>query len=250
MLNVAQRQRQLQIIGNYYTGKIDGKWGAASRAALRNMQRDSLLTADGFWGSKTELQSVVECKVVQLWVSVYLGVDMTIDGIAGALTSMRIRQAQAKLGLSQTGRSTPSLVDAIRDKLSLTGYITPHVRGEAFRCPCGECNGWAGFTMEYAMQKLKAVAVIIEAGRKLARQRYGSDKEVTVQSGVRCVKYNAKLSEGVGYHTKCLAADVSIPGISSAPIWLEVNPNGGVGYGGGHNPHIDARGKKARWIYK
>lgn len=48
------RQSALDFLG-FYTGLIDGNWGAKSKAALVLFQAKAGLTPDGLWGPKTEM---------------------------------------------------------------------------------------------------------------------------------------------------------------------------------------------------
>ncbi|MCL1912281.1 MAG: hypothetical protein FWG10_00005 [Eubacteriaceae bacterium] len=50
-------------------------------------------------------------------------------------------------------------------------------------------------------------------------------------------------------HLQGIAADVSVPWLSTGTLWDELNPDGGVGYGGNNCPHVDTRGYKSRWKY-
>lgn len=53
MMTVKQKQNLLQYLG-YYTGAIDGSWGAKSIQATKEFQEDSGLDVDGVFGDKTE----------------------------------------------------------------------------------------------------------------------------------------------------------------------------------------------------
>ena len=50
---VEGRQEALKALG-YYTGAVDGLWGAQSKEALIRFQSEHALVADGVWGPKTE----------------------------------------------------------------------------------------------------------------------------------------------------------------------------------------------------
>jgi len=53
------RQESLKELG-YYTGRIDGLWGANSKAALVAFQRSVNLIADGLWGPNTQRKIIQE----------------------------------------------------------------------------------------------------------------------------------------------------------------------------------------------
>ena len=50
--DVKKLQQALQILG-YYNGKIDGKYGSGTTAAVKQYQKDKGLTADGYAGTQT-----------------------------------------------------------------------------------------------------------------------------------------------------------------------------------------------------
>jgi len=50
-MTIKQKQWQLYYLG-YYGGKIDGIWGAGSKAATLRFQKDHGLDADGIFGGK------------------------------------------------------------------------------------------------------------------------------------------------------------------------------------------------------
>ena len=52
-MTIVQKQCLLLYLG-YYTGQIDGKWGAKSIAATKEFQKDNGLDVDGVFGEKTE----------------------------------------------------------------------------------------------------------------------------------------------------------------------------------------------------
>lgn len=52
-MTIVQKQCLLLYLG-YYTGQIDGKWGAKSIAATKEFQDDNGLDVDGVFGEKTE----------------------------------------------------------------------------------------------------------------------------------------------------------------------------------------------------
>lgn len=52
-MTIVQKQCLLMYLG-YYTGHIDGVWGAKSAAATKELQEDNGLEQDGIFGEKTE----------------------------------------------------------------------------------------------------------------------------------------------------------------------------------------------------
>ncbi len=57
-MTIRQKQCLLFYLG-YYTGNIDGEWGAKSADATRDFQEANGLTADGDFGPKTESAAVL-----------------------------------------------------------------------------------------------------------------------------------------------------------------------------------------------
>lgn len=135
------------------------------------------------------------------------------------------------------------------------GQLTEHVHIDDLKCGCGGkyCDGFGGMTLEEAARAAKPVTEIFERGYALIQERFpdkNGERQVKITSAIRCPTYNAKIgSKNGSYHIIGKALDVDAKGIDSSAVWDEVNPNGGVGAGGGHYPHIDSRGKRARWSY-
>ncbi len=79
MLNIKQRQINLQFLG-YYNGQIDGIVGVFTKQAYINFQNDYGLIVDGIYGTKTnaKLIEVIKQKQVELGVNA--------DGIVGPIT--------------------------------------------------------------------------------------------------------------------------------------------------------------------
>ena len=59
-------QKKLDLL-NYYCGEIDGKYGAATAAAVRSFQFDHDLQADGIVGAKTWALLLTEEQTEQKW---------------------------------------------------------------------------------------------------------------------------------------------------------------------------------------
>ena len=63
-MTIQQKQWQLYYLG-YYSGKIDGIWGAQSNAAAVRFLKDSDLDADGVFGVLTIAKSIEIIKAIQ-----------------------------------------------------------------------------------------------------------------------------------------------------------------------------------------
>jgi hypothetical protein len=144
-----------------------------------------------------------------------------------------------------------------------SGNLTTHFNREEFTCGCKRkyCDGYGGISDA----TLKQVAEVLELVRLEANRKYpnnGSNRQVIIRSGVRCVKYNRTLGSGdTSQHVKGKAADISITGLSQTRIKdigftvLRSIKYGGIGYGGNHYTHIDIRNKASKpmsvvsWTY-
>ena len=106
MLNVVQRQMNLQFLG-YYLGKIDGLVGNGTISAYENFQRDYGLVVDGIYGPKTDAKLVEVIKELQRKYGVYT------DGVAGPIT-----------------------INA-RDNYNLSWNNIKYFKKDEFTCKCG-----------------------------------------------------------------------------------------------------------------
>lgn len=121
-----------------------------------------------------------------------------------------------------------------------TAMVGVHFSANEFQCKCEKCD--------MTLISMELVG-LLERIRSEVRARYGG-KVVKINSGYRCVAHNKAIG-GVkeSMHTKGLAADIVVPGVSPellAVVCAMVNPEGGVG----SYPtfvHVDARGTRARW---
>lgn len=102
-MTIEQKQCLLYYLG-YYTGKIDGSWGAKSKGATINFQRAYGLEDDGVFGTETEK------KILSV---IY----------------------------NNTKPTTPETTPEDSDSPSWWKEIKFFERTE-FRCPCGECGGF------------------------------------------------------------------------------------------------------------
>ena len=95
MLTVTQYQRGLAHYYGCYKGKIDGKAGPATKAAVKKFQRLQGLSQDGKYGPKTNAALVAIVKQIQAIVGVKQ------DGVCGPATVAAIKAKQKSWGLAQ-----------------------------------------------------------------------------------------------------------------------------------------------------
>lgn len=116
--------------------------------------------------------------------------------------------------------------------------LTEHFALHEFRCPCGECP---------EIKPEMSLLIVLEHARK----RFGN-RPVTINSGLRCPAYNAKIGGAPdSRHLYGDAADIAIDKINPMHVagWFIEQPYAnllGVGQYPTHT-HIDVRGYKARW---
>jgi len=113
--------------------------------------------------------------------------------------------------------------------------LSQHFYDREFACRCG-----CGY---------KSIAP--ELVRLLEEARIYFDSPITVNSGCRCLAWNAKQgSKPSSQHVKGLAADIEVKGISPEQVAdyfiTDRSLLGGVGRYKSFT-HVDVRGKKARW---
>lgn len=199
MLTVRQCQSNLKHYYGYYTGAVDGKPGAKTKAAVRAFQAAHGLKADGIYGEKTNAKLVAVVKSLQA----KLGVAQ--DGIVGARTVAAIKAVQKLYGLVQDG------IAGAKTFAKLNGTPDPsggwdgsaHFKKSEMKCKCGGkyCNGYPAGIDAKLMEILEGL-----------RSHYG--KPVVIKSGLRCSRHNAAAG-GVSNskHKTGKAADIYIPGI-------------------------------------
>lgn len=100
--NVKQLQQNLIGLG-YLEGSADGSYGAKTKAAVKEFQRDFGLSADGNAGEAT--QSALRSAVVRLQVELKLAgyAPGSADGSFGSKTRKALQTYQANNKLAQTG---------------------------------------------------------------------------------------------------------------------------------------------------
>lgn len=204
MLIVSRYQMNLKHYYGYYTGSVDGKNGAKTKAAVKAFQRGHGLTADGIYGAKTNAKLVSRIKTLQKIVGT------TQDGVVGNRTVNAIKAKQRAWGLTADGIAGAKFWAKANGSSSSSGASTAsggssaHFAKSEFKCKCGGryCNGYpAGNTNAKLLTILEKI-----------RAHYG--KSVTIRSGQRCKRRNAQVG-GVSnsMHTKGKAADIYIKGV-------------------------------------
>ena len=100
-------QRDLNGLG-YDAGPVDGIYGSRTTAAVRRLQQDNAITADGVSGPVT--MSALQGKVRQ----VQQVAGSSPDGDYGPLTTTAVRNWQSAHGLTADGRAGPATMQAMR----------------------------------------------------------------------------------------------------------------------------------------
>jgi peptidoglycan hydrolase-like protein with peptidoglycan-binding domain len=124
---VVELQRVMTNLG-YYSGPIDGVYGDATTAAVKTMQTDLGVTADGIYGPETHNAlgekgtSIVQA--VQTTLTTYGYYSGPIDGLYGAATIRAVTKLQGDLGVTADGRIGPETVTAFSDAVA-NGTIKP-----------------------------------------------------------------------------------------------------------------------------
>ena len=102
MLNIKQRQQNLQTYYLFYNGKIDGIEGVNTKKAYRSFQKFVGITVDGIYGRNTNEKLVGVIKDLQGKLNSH-GYNLVVDGIAGNNTINAIKDFQKKNGLAVDG---------------------------------------------------------------------------------------------------------------------------------------------------
>ena len=120
MLNIKQRQQNLQTYYLFYNGKIDGIEGVNTKKAYRSFQKFVGITVDGIYGRNTNEKLVGVIKDLQGKLNSH-GYNLVVDGIAGTNTfkkldnenrsSTKYRFPVNYIYVSQTYKSTHKAVD-------------------------------------------------------------------------------------------------------------------------------------------
>ena len=210
MYSKLAQQYFLKYVYGYYTGALDGRIGAKTRAAIKKFQKGFGLTQDGIWGTKTNAKAVAVVKELQTLLN-KSGAKLTVDGVIGGKTVQAIGTFQKAKGLTADSVAGTRTWAKLRGSTSTSTTTTTntgsgssaHFAKSEFRCPCGKCGGYpAGTTSAKLLTILEGL-------------RSWSGKPVTITSGQRCASYNTKVG-GVSNsaHKTGKAADFYIPGLS------------------------------------
>jgi peptidoglycan hydrolase-like protein with peptidoglycan-binding domain len=118
----------------YYSGPIDGVYGADTTAAVKAMQQALGVTADGIFGPETYRALRANAKTAAFATSVVLSIQATlkqygyysgpIDGVYGAATTEAVKHLQTSLGVTADGRVGSETVAAF-NKAVANGTIKP-----------------------------------------------------------------------------------------------------------------------------
>jgi peptidoglycan hydrolase-like protein with peptidoglycan-binding domain len=124
---VVELQRVMTQLG-YYTGPIDGVYGDATTAAVKEMQSALGIEADGVFGPSTSaaLEAKGEQIVVQIQTELakygyYTG---PLDGNYGSETADAVERLQADLGVTADGKFGPETLAAFEQAVA-DGTLEP-----------------------------------------------------------------------------------------------------------------------------
>lgn len=208
-MTIKQKQAQLCYLG-YYTGGIDGSWGAGSIAATKAFQRDF---------------------------------GLTVDGVCGTDTEKALKHAVA-YGMPERKQSTVSNSTA-----TVTGTFWDNIKyfkREEFRCPCGKCDGFPVEPKEALVRQL--VKIREHFGAPITIVPLPPANAHAGGSGVRCQAYNDSLRGSVknSRHVQGKAADIIVSGFSGSAVKAYCDSlvkSGNLRYcyiiGGGNSVHVD-----------
>lgn len=120
--------------------------------------------------------------------------------------------------------------------MDMSERVSKHFRRREFACRCG-CG---------------ASDVSIALLEVLERIREHFDSPVTITSGRRCTKHNAKVGGAPGsQHLQGTAADIQVPGVTPETLYSVLSgwyPRSlGLGLYPGRWVHVDVRQCMARW---
>ena len=124
---VAELQRVMTHLG-YYTGPIDGIYGADTVAGVKAMQTALGVSADGIYGPETHAALngkghyiVVELQTALAEYGYYSG---PIDGVYGPATIEAVKKLQTDLGVTADGHFGPETAKAFNEAVA-SGKIKP-----------------------------------------------------------------------------------------------------------------------------
>ena len=124
---VAELQRVMARLG-YYSGPIDGVYGAGTVAGVEAMQKALGVNADGIYGPETHAALknkghyvVVEIQTALAEYGYYTG---PIDGAYGPATTEAVKKLQTDLGVTVDGRFGPDTAKAFNEAVA-NGKLKP-----------------------------------------------------------------------------------------------------------------------------
>jgi peptidoglycan hydrolase-like protein with peptidoglycan-binding domain len=124
---VSELQRVMTRLG-YYSGPIDGIYGAGTVAGVEAMQKALGVTADGIYGPETHAALknkghyvVVEIQTALAEYGYYSG---PIDGTYGPATTEGVKKLQTNLGVTADGRFGPETAKAFNEAVA-SGKLKP-----------------------------------------------------------------------------------------------------------------------------
>lgn len=106
----------------YYKGKIDGKFGASTKAATKSFQRAHKLTPDGIVGRKTWFTSILGTKPGSRGYDVRIAqrilglTGKKVDGVAGSTYKTRAKEMQRWLGVKADANLGAGTIAALKRK--------------------------------------------------------------------------------------------------------------------------------------
>lgn len=134
MMTVKQYQSTLHYYFAYYNGRIDGKVGSQTKAAIKAFQKAYGLSADGIYGTKTDMKLKGLVKNLQNNLAHYYGYySGKIDGIIGSGTVAAIKRFQKGHNLTQDGiygaSSNARLISQIKKLQRIVGVTQDGIVG-------------------------------------------------------------------------------------------------------------------------
>jgi hypothetical protein len=209
-MTIKQKQALLCYLG-YYTGGIDGSWGAGSIAATKAFQTDAGLTVDGVAGSDTE------------------------KALKNAVANGMPEKKQETVSDGSTAATTGTFWDDVK-----------YFKRDEFRCPCGKCDGFPVEPKEALVRQL--VKIREHFGAPITIVPLPPANAHAGGSGVRCQAYNDSLRGSVknSRHVQGKAADIIVSGFSGSAVKAYCDSlvkSGNLRYcyiiGGGNSVHVD-----------
>ena len=198
MLNIKQRQANLQFLG-FYFGQIDNIEGIKTKQAYKDFQKNYGLVVDGIYGINTDT------KLIEVIKDIQGKIGTAVDGIVGTNTIAKCKEYQLKNGLTVDG------VCGVNTRAKLNSIITnltwddiKYFKKSEFDCKCG-CG--------LNNIDLKLVNILDEI-----REYFG--KPCIITSGCRCQKYNDSLKGSIknSKHVQGKACDIWISGVSKTAL--------------------------------